>query len=83
MKCYLSEDGLSGFAVEPDGNLISVFSLRTGSLKAMRSLEGRAWYNKVWNTIKELYRDFMRKHGWYNARLDGLDKMSPDEAATP
>jgi hypothetical protein len=26
-KCYLSDDGLYGFAIEPDGNLISVFSL--------------------------------------------------------
>lgn len=26
-KCYLSNDGLCGFAIEPDGNLISVFSL--------------------------------------------------------
>lgn len=28
-KCYLSEDGTCGFAIEPDGNLISVFSLGT------------------------------------------------------
>lgn len=26
-KCFLSDDGLCGFAIEPDGNLISVFSL--------------------------------------------------------
>ena len=26
-KCFLSDDGLCGFAVEPDGNLVSVFSL--------------------------------------------------------
>ena len=25
-KCYLSEDGLQGFAIEPDGNLISAFN---------------------------------------------------------
>lgn len=35
VKCYLSEDGLCGFAVEADGNLVSVFSLRKGSLSAM------------------------------------------------
>lgn len=28
-KCYLSEDGTCGFAIEPDGNLVSVFSLGT------------------------------------------------------
>ena len=31
-KCFLSSDGLSGFAIEPDGNLISVFSLKKGFL---------------------------------------------------
>ena len=29
-KCYLSSDGLAGFAIEPDGNLVSVFSLKKG-----------------------------------------------------
>lgn len=29
-KCYLSTDGLAGFAIEPDGNLVSVFSLKKG-----------------------------------------------------
>ena len=37
VKCYLSEDGLCGFAVEADGKLVSVFSLRPGSLKAMKN----------------------------------------------
>ena len=37
VKCFLSEDGLCGFAVEADGNLVSVFSLRPGSLKAMKN----------------------------------------------
>ena len=25
-KCFISDDGLCGFAIEPDGNLVSVFS---------------------------------------------------------
>ena len=29
VQCWLSEDGLSGFAVEQDGNIVSVFSLGT------------------------------------------------------
>ena len=29
-KCFLSDDGLSGFAVEQDGNIVSVFSLAEG-----------------------------------------------------
>lgn len=31
-RCYLSKDGLSGFAIESDGNLVSVFSLPKGFL---------------------------------------------------
>ena len=39
-KCYLSEDGTAGFAVEPDGNLISVFNLGTtkGFLRAIKDV---------------------------------------------
>lgn len=33
-KCYLSSDGLAGFAIEPDGNLVSVFSLGEGFLSS-------------------------------------------------
>ena len=32
-KCYLSDDGLCGFAIEPDGNLVSVFSLNPSNKK--------------------------------------------------
>ena len=32
-KCFLTNDGLSGFAIEPDGNLVSVFSLQPRSKK--------------------------------------------------
>lgn len=32
-KCFLSEDGLQGFAIEEDGNLISVFSLNSAELQ--------------------------------------------------
>ena len=39
-KCFLTEDGTAGFAVEPDGNLVSVFNLGTarGFLGALRDL---------------------------------------------
>ena len=32
-KCFITEDGLCGFAIEPDGNLISVFSLSPSTNK--------------------------------------------------
>ena len=39
-KCFLTEDGTAGFAVEPDGNLVSVFNLGTtkGFLSAIKDL---------------------------------------------
>lgn len=32
-KCFVTEDGLCGFAIEPDGNLVSVFSLSPSTNK--------------------------------------------------
>ncbi len=32
-KCFLSDDGLCSFAIEPDGNLVSVFSLNPSDKK--------------------------------------------------
>lgn len=32
-KCFLSNDGLCGFAIEPNGNLVSVFSLNPSNKK--------------------------------------------------
>ena len=35
-KCFLSDDGLCGFAIENDGNLVSVFSLNPAKLENKR-----------------------------------------------
>ena len=39
-KCFLTEDGTAGFAIEPDGNLVSVFNLGTtkGFLGAVKDV---------------------------------------------
>lgn len=39
-KCYLTEDGTAGFAIEPNGNLVSVFNLGTtkGFLSAAKEV---------------------------------------------
>ena len=39
-SCYLSNDGLSGFAIENDGNLVSVFNLskQKGFLRSVRNI---------------------------------------------
>jgi hypothetical protein len=65
-KCYLSDDGLYGFAIEPDGNLISVFSLNPSdkkdflyAIKAFITEEGAthldAYASKNQN-LEEIYR---------------------------
>lgn len=40
VKCFLTEDGTAGFAIEPDGNLVSLFNLGTtkGFLSAIKDL---------------------------------------------
>lgn len=39
-KCFLTKDGTAGFAIEPDGNLVSVFNLGTtkGFLNSIRDM---------------------------------------------
>ena len=48
-KCFLTEDGTAGFAVEPNGNLISVFNLGTerGFLRAARDIIKEAGANHL------------------------------------
>ena len=62
-KCYLNEDGTCGFAIEPDGNLISVFNLglQRGFLSAIKDFvitEGATHldaYNSDKQPLKEIY----------------------------
>ncbi|MCR4821237.1 MAG: hypothetical protein K5838_08965 [Elusimicrobiales bacterium] len=46
-KCFITSDGLAGFAIEPDGNLVSVFSLNPTDKKG----------------FLYAIRDFIKKHG--------------------
>lgn len=49
--------------------------------KSTNTLEGRRWYNRLWDAIKGLWQDFATKMGWNKADLRGLDGMSPEAAA--
>ena len=50
-KCFITSDGLAGFAIEPDGNLVSVFSLnptdKKGFLHAIKSFIKEQGANKL------------------------------------
>jgi hypothetical protein len=49
--------------------------------KSTKTLQGRRWYNQLWQAIKGLWQDFATKMGWNKADLRGLERMSPEDAA--
>ena len=49
--------------------------------KSTNTLEGRRWYNRLWDAVKGVWQDFATKMGWNKADLRGLDGMSPEDAA--
>ena len=64
VTCYLSENGLSGFAIEENGNLVSVFNLDTkkGFLRAIANeIQTNAkildCYNSVKQPLNKMYSD--------------------------
>jgi len=71
--CYLSDDGLSGFAIEENGNLISVFNLNRGKrgwLKAIsEQIKTKAKSLDCYNSIKQLLADiYSEKFGFKTAQ---------------
>lgn len=67
-NCYLSNDGLSGFAITPDGDLISVFNLSTqrGFLRSIKDYVGEnAWTLDCYLSPNEPLSGMYRKAlGW-------------------
>lgn len=47
--------------------------------KAIKTLQGRAWYSRAWDAIKTAWRGILAKMGFNRADLSGIDKMTPDE----
>lgn len=66
-KCFITDDGLCGFAIEPDGNLISVFSLwgndKKGFLHAVKdfAIEQGATHLDAYNSNKQPLRSIYEK----------------------
>jgi len=73
--CYLSDDGLSGFAIEENGNLISVFNLnrgkRSGWLKAIsEQIKSNAKSLDCYNSTNQpLATMYSKKFGFKTASL--------------
>ena len=71
-KCFLTEDGTVGFAIEPDGNLVSVFNLGTtkGFLSAIKDLaraEGANHLDAYVSSKENLQRIYEVTLGFYVA----------------
>lgn len=64
-KCYLSNDGLSGFAIEEDGNLVSVFNLsdKSGFLSAIKDyvIQEGATHLDAYASKKQNLREIYQK----------------------
>lgn len=73
-KCFITSDGLAGFAIEPDGNLVSVFSLNPkengGFLYAIKDMvrEEGATHLDAYASDKQLLQEIYSKTlGFYTA----------------
>ena len=46
---------------------------------AIKTLQGRAWYNRAWDAIKTAWKGILARMGFNRADLAGIDKMSPEQ----
>lgn len=58
-----------------------VFGRRTSAAlwKALETNEGRAWYRKVWDAVKDVWRSIASKLGGNRVDLDPVKDMTPGE----
>lgn len=58
-----------------------VFGRRTSPAleKALATKEGRAWYQKVWDALKDVWRSIASKLGGNRVDLDPVKDMTPEE----
>lgn len=81
-KVYLTEDKLSGFAVKPDGELISVFSLvrgRGNAIAQMAVMKGATHLDCYDEPISNHLVNLYSKYGFRETkRLKWYDQYAPD-----
>lgn len=46
---------------------------------AIKTLQGRAWYNRAWDAIKTAWKGILARMGFNRADLAGIDKMTPEQ----
>ena len=47
--------------------------------KAIKTLQGRAWYNRAWSAFRDAWKGLLARMGFNRADLSQIDKMSNDE----
>lgn len=75
-KCFVTDDGLCGFAIEPNGNLVSVFSLspdtNKGFLHAIKNMvreEGATHLDAYMSNKQPLQEIYKKTLGFYPASI--------------
>jgi hypothetical protein len=78
MKLFLSESGKSGFAVKPDGDIVSVFSMEKGSGRSVMEAAIAAGGKKL-DAFDTILPEFYGDHGFVEAaRIPWNDEYSPE-----
>lgn len=78
MKLFMSESGKSGFAVKPDGDIISVFSMEKGSGRSIMEAAIAAGGKKL-DAFDTILPQFYGTHGFVEAaRIPWNDEFSPE-----
>ena len=78
MNLFLSDSGKSGFAVKPDGDIVSVFSMERGSGRSVMEAAIAAGGKKL-DAFDTILPEFYGDHGFVEAaRIPWNDEFAPD-----
>lgn len=78
MNLFLSDSGRSGFAVKPDGDIVSVFSMEKGSGRSIMEAAIAAGGKKL-DAFDTILPEFYGEHGFIEAaRIPWNDEFAPD-----
>jgi hypothetical protein len=78
MKLFMSESGKSGFAVKPDGDIVSVFSMEKGSSRSILEAAISAGGKKL-DAFDTILPRLYGEHGFVEAsRIPWNDEFSPE-----
>jgi hypothetical protein len=78
MKLFLSDSGKSGFAIKPDGDIVSVFSMEKGSGRSIMEAAISAGGKKL-DAFDTVLPEFYGTHGFVEAsRMIWNDEFTPE-----